>query len=187
MGLAPTPAGRHARRPGEPEDVEAFLAKTRRNAAAFLQELGVRRFDVLQKQGDHAQQADERPPRVAHQVGGHRGDRAQEGGQSSAWAGIGSSTPSAMAAHSTTDNRAGSWPTAGHLLHGRQHDVLVVAVEVRTGFPHLRDLETGGGRAADGTSSPSTVAPLGAEDLGVHASYISTGAGDNRSSGRTSR
>ena len=35
-----------------PEDVEGFLAETRRNAAASLREPGVRRFDVLQDQGD---------------------------------------------------------------------------------------------------------------------------------------
>jgi (4S)-4-hydroxy-5-phosphonooxypentane-2,3-dione isomerase len=35
-----------------PEDVQAFLADTRRNAAASLREPGVRRFDVLQDQGD---------------------------------------------------------------------------------------------------------------------------------------
>ena len=35
-----------------PEDLEAFLAETRRNAAASLREPGVRRFDVLQDQGD---------------------------------------------------------------------------------------------------------------------------------------
>ncbi len=35
-----------------PEDLEAFLAETRRNAAASLQESGVRRFDVLQDEGD---------------------------------------------------------------------------------------------------------------------------------------
>ena len=33
----------------KPEDVEAFLAETRRNAAASLLEPGVRRFDVLQE------------------------------------------------------------------------------------------------------------------------------------------
>jgi (4S)-4-hydroxy-5-phosphonooxypentane-2,3-dione isomerase len=37
-----------------PEDLEAFLAETRRNAAASLEEPGVRRFDVLQDQGDAA-------------------------------------------------------------------------------------------------------------------------------------
>ena len=36
----------------KPEDVEAFLAETRRNAAASCQEPGVRRFDVLQHEGD---------------------------------------------------------------------------------------------------------------------------------------
>ncbi len=35
-----------------PEDLEAFLAETRRNAAASLEESGVRRFDVLQDEGD---------------------------------------------------------------------------------------------------------------------------------------
>ncbi len=35
-----------------PEDLEAFLVETRRNAAASLEEPGVRRFDVLQDQGD---------------------------------------------------------------------------------------------------------------------------------------
>ena len=35
-----------------PEDLEAFLAETRRNAAASLQEPGIRRFDVLSDQGD---------------------------------------------------------------------------------------------------------------------------------------
>jgi autoinducer 2-degrading protein len=35
-----------------PEDLEAFLEETRRNAAASLEESGVRRFDVLQDQGD---------------------------------------------------------------------------------------------------------------------------------------
>jgi (4S)-4-hydroxy-5-phosphonooxypentane-2,3-dione isomerase len=35
-----------------PEDLEAFLAETQRNAAASLQESGVRRFDVLQDEGD---------------------------------------------------------------------------------------------------------------------------------------
>ena len=38
----------------KPDDVEAFLAETRRNAAASLQEPGVRRFDVLQDEGDEA-------------------------------------------------------------------------------------------------------------------------------------
>ena len=37
-----------------PEDVEAFLAESRRNAAASLQEPGVRRFDVLQDESDPA-------------------------------------------------------------------------------------------------------------------------------------
>jgi autoinducer 2-degrading protein len=37
-----------------PDDVETFLAETRRNAAASLQEPGVRRFDVLQDEGDPA-------------------------------------------------------------------------------------------------------------------------------------
>jgi quinol monooxygenase YgiN len=36
------------------EDLEAFLAETRRNAAASLNEPGVRRFDVLQDDGDAA-------------------------------------------------------------------------------------------------------------------------------------
>ncbi len=36
-------------RPGE---LEAFLVETRRNAAASLEESGVRRFDVLQNEGD---------------------------------------------------------------------------------------------------------------------------------------
>jgi (4S)-4-hydroxy-5-phosphonooxypentane-2,3-dione isomerase len=35
-----------------PEQVEAFLVETRRNAAASLEEPGVRRFDVLQDEGD---------------------------------------------------------------------------------------------------------------------------------------
>ena len=35
-----------------PADLEAFLAETRRNAAASLEESGVRRFDVLQDEGD---------------------------------------------------------------------------------------------------------------------------------------
>jgi (4S)-4-hydroxy-5-phosphonooxypentane-2,3-dione isomerase len=35
-----------------PEDLEAFLEETRRNAAASLEEPGVRRFDVLRDQGD---------------------------------------------------------------------------------------------------------------------------------------
>ena len=38
----------------KPDDVEAFLAESRRNAAASLQEPGVRRFDVLQDEGDPA-------------------------------------------------------------------------------------------------------------------------------------
>ena len=38
----------------EPDDLEAFLAETRRNAAASLEEPGVRRFDVLQDEGDAA-------------------------------------------------------------------------------------------------------------------------------------
>jgi (4S)-4-hydroxy-5-phosphonooxypentane-2,3-dione isomerase len=38
----------------KPDDVEAFLAETRRNAAASLQEPGVRRFDVLQEEGNRA-------------------------------------------------------------------------------------------------------------------------------------
>ena len=38
----------------KPDDVEAFLAETRRNAAASLQEPGVRRFDVLQEEGNSA-------------------------------------------------------------------------------------------------------------------------------------
>jgi len=38
----------------KPADVEAFLAETRRNAAASVQEPGVRRFDVLQDEGDSA-------------------------------------------------------------------------------------------------------------------------------------
>ena len=37
-----------------PDDVERFLAETRRNAAASLQEPGVRRFDVLQDESDPA-------------------------------------------------------------------------------------------------------------------------------------
>ena len=36
----------------KPDDLEAFLAETRRNAAASVQEPGVRRFDVLQEEGD---------------------------------------------------------------------------------------------------------------------------------------
>ena len=35
----------------KPESVEPFLAETRRNAAASLEEPGVRRFDVLQEEG----------------------------------------------------------------------------------------------------------------------------------------
>ena len=35
-----------------PEDLPAFLAETRRNAAASLEEPGVRRFDVLQDEAD---------------------------------------------------------------------------------------------------------------------------------------
>ena len=35
-----------------PADLEAFLAETRRNAAASLEKSGVRRFDVLQDEGD---------------------------------------------------------------------------------------------------------------------------------------
>ena len=38
----------------KPQDVEEFLTETRRNAAASLQEPGVRRFDVLQDEGDAA-------------------------------------------------------------------------------------------------------------------------------------
>ena len=37
-----------------PGDLEAFLAETRRNSQASLQEPGVRRFDVLQDEGDPA-------------------------------------------------------------------------------------------------------------------------------------
>ena len=36
------------------EDVAAFLAETRRNAAASVREPGVRRFDVLQDESDSA-------------------------------------------------------------------------------------------------------------------------------------
>jgi autoinducer 2-degrading protein len=36
----------------KPESVEAFLAETRHNAAASVQEPGVRRFDVLQDEND---------------------------------------------------------------------------------------------------------------------------------------
>ena len=35
-----------------PGDVEAFLAESRRNAQASLEEPGVRRFDVLQDESD---------------------------------------------------------------------------------------------------------------------------------------
>jgi len=38
----------------KPDDVEAFLAASLRNAAASLQEPGVRRFDVLQDESDPA-------------------------------------------------------------------------------------------------------------------------------------
>jgi (4S)-4-hydroxy-5-phosphonooxypentane-2,3-dione isomerase len=38
----------------KPEDLQAFLAETRRNAEASLQEPGVRRFDVLQDESDDA-------------------------------------------------------------------------------------------------------------------------------------
>jgi autoinducer 2-degrading protein len=38
----------------KPEDLEAFLEETRRNAAASLEEPGVRRFDVLQDEADAA-------------------------------------------------------------------------------------------------------------------------------------
>jgi autoinducer 2-degrading protein len=37
-----------------PDDVEAFLAESRRNAEASVQEPGVRRFDVLQDENDPA-------------------------------------------------------------------------------------------------------------------------------------
>ena len=37
-----------------PGDLEAFLAETRRNSQASLQEPGVRRFDVLQDEADPA-------------------------------------------------------------------------------------------------------------------------------------
>ena len=37
-----------------PDDLEEFLAETRRNSAASLQEPGVRRFDVLQDEADPA-------------------------------------------------------------------------------------------------------------------------------------
>jgi autoinducer 2-degrading protein len=36
----------------KPENLEAFLIESRRNASASLQEPGVRRFDVLQEEGD---------------------------------------------------------------------------------------------------------------------------------------
>jgi autoinducer 2-degrading protein len=36
------------------EHLEAFLAETRRNAAASLQEPGIRRFDVLQDESDES-------------------------------------------------------------------------------------------------------------------------------------
>src|SRR4051812_10512884 len=35
-----------------PDELEEFLAETRRNAAASLEEPGVRRFDVLQDEAD---------------------------------------------------------------------------------------------------------------------------------------
>jgi autoinducer 2-degrading protein len=38
----------------KPEVVDVFLAESRRNAAASLQEPGVRRFDVLQDEADPA-------------------------------------------------------------------------------------------------------------------------------------
>jgi (4S)-4-hydroxy-5-phosphonooxypentane-2,3-dione isomerase len=38
----------------KPDDLEAFLAETRRNAAGSLEEPGVRRFDVLQDATDPA-------------------------------------------------------------------------------------------------------------------------------------
>jgi autoinducer 2-degrading protein len=38
----------------KPEQLEAFLAETERNAAASLEEPGVRRFDVLQDEADDA-------------------------------------------------------------------------------------------------------------------------------------
>src|SRR5919206_4386681 len=38
----------------KPDDLEAFLAETRRNAAASLEEPGVRRFDVLRDEADPA-------------------------------------------------------------------------------------------------------------------------------------
>ncbi|MBL8928023.1 MAG: antibiotic biosynthesis monooxygenase [Pseudonocardia sp.] len=37
-----------------PDDVDAFLAESRRNAEASLQEPGVRRFDLLQDESDPA-------------------------------------------------------------------------------------------------------------------------------------
>ena len=37
-----------------PDQVEEFLAESRRNSEASLQEPGVRRFDVLQDEGDPA-------------------------------------------------------------------------------------------------------------------------------------
>jgi quinol monooxygenase YgiN len=36
----------------KPEDLDAFLDETRRNATASLQEPGIRRFDVLQDEAD---------------------------------------------------------------------------------------------------------------------------------------
>jgi (4S)-4-hydroxy-5-phosphonooxypentane-2,3-dione isomerase len=36
----------------KPDDLDAFLAETRRNAAASLEEPGVRRFDVLRDNDD---------------------------------------------------------------------------------------------------------------------------------------
>jgi autoinducer 2-degrading protein len=36
----------------KPDDLEAFLVETQRNAAASLQEPGVRRFDVLQEESE---------------------------------------------------------------------------------------------------------------------------------------
>ena len=36
----------------KPEDLEAFLVESRRNAAASLEEPGVRRFDLLQDEAD---------------------------------------------------------------------------------------------------------------------------------------
>jgi (4S)-4-hydroxy-5-phosphonooxypentane-2,3-dione isomerase len=38
----------------KPERLDAFLAETERNAAASLEEPGVRRFDVLQDEADQA-------------------------------------------------------------------------------------------------------------------------------------